>query len=243
MRTYDTAGEDTPTAAMLRECAAKTVDALLAELRRRPIVHPEWLSLQDAAAYRNVAKGLRRLDELCAGEMKTTASLIVGLPAALGLPPEVVTDTMRQTVQQLDEANRIAEEKREAAWRASFRPCAYLLGTETRPSQITIYGMTGGSERWLKIPLDLSQPAVTFASQASSVVRRTPTVPFFGKTIGFIFNYTPDFAVRFDLSGDPVEALDHAYLPGDVTILIGGKEIPGEVFARITGLMSDARVE
>ena len=46
-----TAGEDTPTAALLRECAAKTVDALLAELRRRPIVQPEWLSLQEAAIY------------------------------------------------------------------------------------------------------------------------------------------------------------------------------------------------
>jgi predicted DNA-binding transcriptional regulator AlpA len=45
------AGEETPTAALLRECAAETVDALVAELRRRPIVQPEWLSLQDAALY------------------------------------------------------------------------------------------------------------------------------------------------------------------------------------------------
>ena len=51
MRTENTAGEDTPTAALLRECAAKTVDALLAELRRRPLVQPEWLSLQEAAIY------------------------------------------------------------------------------------------------------------------------------------------------------------------------------------------------
>ena len=48
---HTTAAEDTPTAALLRECAAKTVDALLAELRRRPIVQPEWLSLQEAAIY------------------------------------------------------------------------------------------------------------------------------------------------------------------------------------------------
>ena len=52
MRTDHTAGEDTPTAALLRECAAKTVDALLAELRRRPIVQPERLSLQEVAIYR-----------------------------------------------------------------------------------------------------------------------------------------------------------------------------------------------
>src|ERR1700719_3230218 len=97
------------------------------------------------AGFKNVAKGLRRLDELCTGELKATASLIVGLPAALELPTEVINDTIRKTVQQLDEAARIAGEELEAAWRAAFRPCAYLLGTETRPSQITIYGMTGGS--------------------------------------------------------------------------------------------------
>jgi predicted DNA-binding transcriptional regulator AlpA len=44
-------GDDTPTAILLRECVAKTVDALIAELRRRPIVQPEWLSLQETATY------------------------------------------------------------------------------------------------------------------------------------------------------------------------------------------------
>jgi predicted DNA-binding transcriptional regulator AlpA len=39
--------EDTPTAG----CAAKTVDAFIAQLRRQPIVQPEWLSLQEAAIY------------------------------------------------------------------------------------------------------------------------------------------------------------------------------------------------
>src|ERR1700730_17725240 len=52
MRTEITpVGEDTPTAVLLRECAAKTVDTLVAELRRRPIVQPEWLSLQETATY------------------------------------------------------------------------------------------------------------------------------------------------------------------------------------------------
>ena len=40
-----------PLPALMRETAAATVDTVLAELSRRPIVHPEWLSLQDAAAY------------------------------------------------------------------------------------------------------------------------------------------------------------------------------------------------
>lgn len=42
---------DTPLTALVRETTAATVDKVLAELRRRPIVHREWLSLQDAAAH------------------------------------------------------------------------------------------------------------------------------------------------------------------------------------------------
>ena len=45
------ANGDTALAALMRETAAATVDTVLAELRRRPIVQPEWLSLQDAATY------------------------------------------------------------------------------------------------------------------------------------------------------------------------------------------------
>ena len=57
-------------------------------------------------ASRTWQRGLRRLDELCAGELKATTSLIAGLPAALELPPSVVADAIRQTVQQVAEARR-----------------------------------------------------------------------------------------------------------------------------------------
>jgi hypothetical protein len=66
---------------------------------------------------------------------------------------------------------------------------------------------SGGSERWLKIPLDCTRPSITFATRALSVVRKTPVVPFFGPTTGFVVNYSPDRAVRFDLDGNPVEVL------------------------------------
>jgi hypothetical protein len=127
--------------------------------------------------------------------------------------------------------------KRDAAWRASFKPHAFLLGTETRPSSITIFGISGGPEHWLKIPLDLSQPPVTYAVQALAFVRKTPVVPFFGATTGFIVNYTPDHAVRFDLYGNPTEFFPHAYSPVEVTLTIGGRKMAAEDFARIVGLV------
>ena len=100
------------------------------------------------------------------------------------------------------------------------------MGTESRPSSITIYGLSGGAERWLKIPLDLSQPPVTFAAQALTVVRRTPTVTFFGPTKGFIVNYTPDRAVQFDTDGNVIASFDKAYRPGEVEFFIGKQKLP-----------------
>jgi hypothetical protein len=43
--------EDTPTAVLLRECTAKTVDTFVPQIRRHPIVQSQRLSLQEAAIY------------------------------------------------------------------------------------------------------------------------------------------------------------------------------------------------
>jgi hypothetical protein len=116
-----------------------------------------------------------------------------------------------------------------------FKPHGYLLGTSDRPSQIFIFGLTGGPERWLKIPLDLSQPHLSYAAQALAVVRRTPVVKFFGATTGFIVNYTPDHAVRFDVEGRPVETLTRAYRPGEVTLYLSGRPFPLKVLGSVMG--------
>jgi hypothetical protein len=88
------------------------------------------------------------------------------LPTALNIDKAAVEIAIRETAEIITDAGRRAAAESEAAWRASFIPHAYLIGTQARPSQITIYGLTGGAERWLKIPLDLLQPPVTFVAQA-----------------------------------------------------------------------------
>lgn len=93
-------------------------------------------------------------------------------------------------------------------------------------AKVTIYGLSGGAERWLRIPLDLSQPPITFAVQALAAVRRTPTVPFFGTTKGFIVNSTPDNAVEFGTNGAPVQTFEKAYRPDEVEIFIGKQRVP-----------------
>jgi hypothetical protein len=178
--------------------------------------------------YQNLSKGVRRLEQVLAGHFERADALLRGLPNALSLSPDVVQEAIDKTVRQ------IAAEQ-DALWRAAFQPGAYLLGTTERPSQIFFFGITGGPERWLKIPLDLSQTPVSYAAQALAVVRKTPEVKFFGRTTGFIINYTPDHAVRFDIEGRPVETLTSAYRPGEVSVALGRRPVSAEAFGKTLG--------
>jgi hypothetical protein len=178
--------------------------------------------------YRNLSKGVRRLEQVLAGDFERADALLHGLPKALDLSPAIIEEAVDKTLQQ------IAAEQ-DAVWRASFQPSAYLLGTTDRPSQILFFGLTGGAERWLRIPLDLSQPPLSYVEQALAVMRRTPSVQFFGRTTGFIVNYRHDYAVRFDLEGRPVETLTRAYRPGGVTLSLGRRQISAESLGRVLG--------
>ena len=129
--------------------------------------------------FKNLAKGLRRIDGVCHGDLDLPGAKMVldNLAVALEVDTNVVENAIAATAQVIAETNRLAEEKRDAAWRKSFKPHAYLVGSQNCPSQITFYGITGGAERWLKIPLDLSQPPVSYAVQAHDFVAKTPSFP------------------------------------------------------------------
>jgi hypothetical protein len=130
--------------------------------------------LVERCGYKNISKGIRRLEQVYAGDLEKALSLLRGLPKALDLSSEIVQHALEETIRQIKKREARAAAEADARYRASFKPHAYLLGSSNQPSQICIFGLTGGAERWLKIPLDLSQPPLSYAAQALSVVRRTP---------------------------------------------------------------------
>ena len=94
--------------------------------------------------------------------------------------------------------------------------------------------ISGGPKRWLNIELDLSKPSDTFVEQALAALPGKLhlgkdgrlTVPFFGYALGFIVNYSPDQAVRYDLKGNAVENLSKAFRLGRASFsLKGGTQI------------------
>jgi len=190
--------------------------------------------------YRNPAKAAGRVYALCDGHITSTKSknALRRLPEAIEVPAEVVHTAVDATLsflaelkRQEDEKLRIARENEDAAWRATFKPHAVIQGERTTPASITMYAITGGAERWLKIGFDLSRPPITFVEQ---VLAALPSrlhlredgewiLTFFGSALGFTINYSPDRAVRFDLKGNPVESLSKAIRPGKGWVSLKGE--------------------
>ena len=90
------------------------------------------------------------------------------------------------------------------------------------PSPIFVAAIIG-VEKLLRIDLDATQGPVSFMKQ---VLDRLPEgVPAFGKPIGFVINYSPDKAVRFDPNGQPIAMLEKAARPGTANLHLGGRPI------------------
>jgi hypothetical protein len=183
--------------------------------------------------YKNIAKGIRRIDALCEGDIEGTKHFLDVLPQALETSAETVKLALEQTVRELELAEKQEAEAHDKLWRENFCPHAIILTERTVPSPIFVAAMIG-IEKLLRIDVDATQGPVSFVRQ---VLDRLPEgVPAFGKAIGFVINYSPDKAVRFDRNGQPIAILDKAVRPGTATLLrLGGRPIPAEALGLVFG--------
>jgi hypothetical protein len=191
------------------------------------------------AGYKNIAKGLRRLQELHSGFFVGARGLIQGLPAALDLPEIVIRKAIEDSRHQIVQA-------KEEAWRATFKPHAVILTEKSVPEPIFIAAIIGIDQ--LKcVTLDADRSPLGFIDQAlealgNKLERWKGHIPCFGKPTGIIINYTPDRAVRFDLDGQPLEIFDCAYRLGEASLSISGRECTSdELRAVFFGGKSDIR--
>ncbi len=140
---------------------------------------------------------------------------------------------LEQTVRELELGEKQEADARDKIWRENFHPHAIILTERSVPSPIFVAAMFG-VEKLLRIDLDATHGPVTFVRQ---VLDRLPEgVPAFGKPIGFVINYSPDQAVRFDRNGQPIAILDKAVRPGTAVLFrLGGRPIPAEALGLIVG--------
>jgi hypothetical protein len=182
--------------------------------------------------YKNVAKGIRRIDALCEGDTEGTKHFLEVLPRILETSTETVKHALDQTVRELELAEKQEAEARDKLWRENFCPHAIILTEHTVPSPIFVAAMIG-VEKLLRIDLDATQGPVSFVRQ---VLDRLPErVPAFGKPTGFVINYSPVQAVKFDSNGQPIAILDKAVRPGTAVLHLGGRPIPAEALRLVFG--------
>ena len=194
------------------------------------------------AGYQNEAKGLRRLDALLAGDTEPAHVPIQALPIALDLPARTVSAAIEETQQQLAAMKRQASQQAEAEWRAAFRPHAIILTERTIPQPLFI-GAIIGVGRLLRIDFGRNENPVQFVKLALDGVKRRlakwrGALPGYGRVTGIIVNYTPNFAVRSDLDGRPLETFDTAYRVGQVQLFLKGRPVPplvSQVLAQTAG--------
>src|ERR1700730_8113633 len=146
---------------------------------------------------------------------------------------ETVKLALEETVREIELVERQETEARDKIWRENFCPHAIILTERTVPSPIFVAAMIG-VEKLLRIDLDATQGPVSLVRQ---VLDRLPEgVTAFGKTAGFVINYSPDKAVRFDPNGQPIAILDKAVRPGTaVLIRLGGRPMPAETLGAAFG--------
>jgi hypothetical protein len=177
------------------------------------------------AGYKNVAKGLRRLDELYSGNFEGASGLIERLTAALNLPET----TIRQAIE--DSRRQIAQAE-ETAWRAAFKAHAVILTDRKRPEPLFVAAIIG-IDQLKRVDFEQGSNPLAYIDQAlnelhKKLERWNGQIPCFGKTTGIIINYRPDHAVRFDLKGQPVEMLDGSYRLGSASLSIRGRAYSSE---------------
>jgi hypothetical protein len=72
--------------------------------------------------FKNVEKGLRRIDGVCHGDFDSPGAKMVieALPGALEVDKNVVEDAIAATARIIAEAKRLGDAKRDAAWRETL---------------------------------------------------------------------------------------------------------------------------
>ena len=116
---------------------------------------------------------------------------------------------------------------------------AIILTERERPQPLFVAALIG-VEALLRIEFDLTAGPATFPRQALDGLREKLArwhgyLPAYGRATGLIVNYSPDRAIQFDLSGNPVKVFDRAYRLGTAQLLIGGRPFSQAELAKSLG--------
>jgi hypothetical protein len=187
--------------------------------------------------YRNVQKGLHRLDAWLddgEGDPGTLERIVAAYSTRFG-PLEIVHALAATAVIKRAEVYA-AEAERLKIEHERFRPCILVEGEHTVPSGITIFAVTGGDWNLIELPEEIVNLPLAEQMPALAELMRAylegyeGDCPFFGKVTGFRLVRWHE-SVRFTTTGEFIEVVPGRFRGGQTTLTIGHKtvEIAGEL--------------
>jgi hypothetical protein len=177
-----------------------------------------------ALGYRNIEKGLRRLQPWL-DEGTGFDLIITQVGRRFYSRSAELNRALYQTIEAKDAEADAAFRAHCEAGRETFKPYVYAQGEQRIPNQICIFGMTGGARRWTIIPVPADvlrlgldeQLAALPALMMNYKEQYGGAVPFFGKLAGFKFVRVLDH-FQFDAECRLAAHVDKPFRHGDACV-------------------------
>jgi len=190
------------------------------------------LTLVKSLGYRNVNRGLRRIDDLLLSG--------TGRKALLAKIAEVLGIDQEQIDKALDETRELLRKEREYSERKKFRPYIYVQHASQRPCSITIVAFVGVDQfKFILVPWEITAlPLQQQVESVSTLVRehyqgKGTRCTMFGEITGYIYRYSFDEGISFSVHGELLNAdlkrKGSEWSP-QATLTIGGKRVTGSLF-------------
>ena len=153
------------------------------------------------------------------------------LRAVLGVERALFYDAVADTREQIRLEEVLENAQKRLAFRKGFEPHIFMVGERKSPSQITMFGLTGGNRNRI-ISFESSTFKHLSIEEQFDVVRlfikkhqdeKAGVIPFFGKAISYRYCTTPDGdGVEFNPQGEivPCDRENKTYR-GDARVWIG----------------------
>ena len=195
------------------------------------------LELASRAGYKNITKGMRRLDGILDGSGELV--LLRQFSEALGIAPDRLERALAETAAERATEQAEAEQQREAHLRAIFRPIINVETEYRRPSPLHIGIMFFDTLKRIHLPASILKRS--FDHQLAWAMRAVPKhysakggkAPSFGQITGYAFRFSYDEAILLDVNGKIVD--EHARATPDplMYLAIGRTRMPASTFAKI----------
>lgn len=168
-------------------------------------------TLVTAMGYKNVSRGLKRLNGCIQDGDCSNIEMISRLRNALDLPTDHLNDVIAETRRQRAEEDRVRAVREEAERRAKFRPYVYVCTSERRPTFISAAAVIGPRLKYIQLDdAVVTLPRPLLLSKVSVIVREhyrsnLGKCLLFGDITGYAFRITYDETAEFTIDGTLVK--------------------------------------